>query len=167
MSSDESDLSVHPLIAKLDPQPGDTRRFLTLFGYVGPTWEKGFTTFYLDLDLGCYLLIPEDRILCAEAAIPGQRYGPTKLIVDAEAEITRVEIKRRKVDFRFLNGSITEANLGKATADGDTVTLFQTGPAAKALIHNSAVGPTKPMPVSFCTLGGQCVSSPFMPPWEP
>jgi hypothetical protein len=160
MSLPTPDLSVHPLIAELNPQSDDQRRFVTIFGYIGPSSTSGVITLYPSLDLRCYLEISVDDILFAEPAIPGQVSSPSKLILCATAQVTRVESTRDRTAVSLLSGKITEANLVTSAA-GDAGGGVSTEVASRILVHDLGTTPAGPHPTSHCVHAGACTSDPI------
>jgi hypothetical protein len=106
------DLATNPLLKVIKPTPVDDRRFLVLHGYISEVTEDTVTV-YLELDLRSYLEIPRGKIEWAEKAIPVQDSSPTKLVINADAKVTRHTNTNgtKKTEEGFLRGMITSENL--------------------------------------------------------
>ena len=119
--SDSFELTTNPLLAKLAPQPDDQRRFIILIGYVlvdeSSQGEHPAARVYLDLDLRTYLEVQIRDVVWAEQAIPGQESSPTKLVLDATAQVDRVTTAARRVETEFLSGIIAADYLPTAAPE--------------------------------------------------
>jgi hypothetical protein len=161
MSCKDSDLTIHPLLAKLDPQPDDQRRFITIYGYIGPSPREGVITLYTELDLSSYLEICKDDILSAEPAVPGQCSSPTKLLVTASAQVTRVRNTRTEVALDYLSGPISGALLPKASPGPAGDLRFKFEVASPGFLCGGTGSPNGPHPSSNCVRSGACLSDPI------
>ncbi len=160
MSDPCIELPVHPLIAKLDPKPDDERHFVTILGYIGPAPRKGVISLYPNLDLRSYLEIPVAEILFAEPAEPGLDSSPTKLIVNAEADMVHVDHSRSRIAVGFVAGPIAEANLRQAAPSHNSTLSDPSTLNLSARGCESIMIKPRPHPVSRCLVNGACVSAP-------
>jgi hypothetical protein len=151
----EADLRVHPLIAQLNPQPGDQRRFVILTGFIGEETD-GLVRVYPGLDLGTYYEIPIDDIVYAESADPDQAARPTGIVLKASAQVRVVQVSNRTIEAGFLSGAIAEANLGAALRSMDG--QIQDSDQARPEELTSPTGPVLPKPPpTSCLFAGKCI----------
>jgi len=160
MSDSHKEFPVHPLLAKLNPRPDDERRFVTIYGYIGPATRDGIICLYPSLDLRSHLEIPVAEILFAEPAEPGLYSSPTKLIVDAEADMVHVQHSRSRIAVGFVTGPIADANLKQAAPSHNTSPAESLEFTLTARGCESIMIKPKPQPVSRCVVNGACVSAP-------
>jgi hypothetical protein len=160
MSCNDSDLPVHPLIALLEPKPDDERRFIIILGYIGPTSEDGIVAVYPDLDLRSHLEISRTDILCHEPVVPGLRFCATRLVINATAQITRVENSRCQSEAAMVSGRIADGHLAKATPGEDLVKMIEKEVISRTVIHEVSTLRPNPHPTTHCTQTGGCTSDP-------
>jgi len=115
----KGELSEHPLIAKLRPDPSKPYEpTVKLAGYVGRSTEEGRIRLYPTLDdLSTYLDIRREDIVHAEAAPESAlEHGGTYVWVKQSAEVTHGQTQTTKVQAQFLGGTIAEAHLAPEEA---------------------------------------------------
>jgi hypothetical protein len=115
----KGELSEHPLVAKLRPDPNKPYEpTVKLAGYVGRSTEDGKVRLYPTLDdLSTYLDIRREDIVHAEAAPESVlEHGGTYVWVKQSAEVTQGQTQTTKVQAQFLGGPIAEAHLAPEEA---------------------------------------------------
>jgi len=153
-------LSTNPVITAIAPEPLDYRHYSVVVGYVGEV-SSDTVQVYPQLDLRTYFQIPRTAIVFAEPVNSDQQSSPTKLVVDATAQIDVVKVNSRSIEAGFLAGSIAASNLGAARAQvwDETNPPPQVAATAGACALPPLPRGTAPPPPSKC--GRPCVTDPM------
>lgn len=99
-----AEIQHHPLVEALASDPDQPKRATRLFGFPGPSAERGSTRLWLDLELTSYLDVPDDAIL-HHRTLDDDR--GTVLWVDPEATLKHSAPREREVQAEFLEGEIS------------------------------------------------------------
>jgi len=102
-SGQDLDLTPHPIISKLLPDPDHPPDSVVLVGYLGPSKKEGCVRFYSDLEFRAYVEIPTSGILHHDTVSPSLESGPTKMILHATTKLELVVI----LEASFLKGDIS------------------------------------------------------------
>lgn len=146
-SNDDSggapDLSQHPLVSKLHPDPDDHgAEHATFTGYLGPSSKDGHHRIYLDESFSNYVEVPDDAIVATASTNSEDENAPTRVTVNGSAAVRHVSVTSRLGSASYLSGAIASTHLA-AGARG-------------------AVGPPPPWCITLYTYSPTC--SPQMCP---
>jgi hypothetical protein len=138
-SNDDSggapDLSQHPLVSKLHPDPDDHgAEHATFTGYLGPSSKDGHHRIYLDESFSNYVEVPEDAIVATASTDSDDENAPTRVTVNGSAAVRHVNVTSRLGSASYLSGAIASTHLAAgARASGGApmplcITLYTHSP---------------------------------------
>lgn len=105
------DLTPHPLVSKLHPEPDEHAAYATFTGYLGPSSKSDYHRIYLDQSFGTYVEVPQDAIVATTPASPGDDNGPTHVSVKSDAPVRYVSVTSHAGSASYLSGGIASAHL--------------------------------------------------------
>lgn len=117
---DGPDLSPHPLVTKLHPEPDEHGANATFIGYLGPSSKPDHHRVYLDPSFSAYVEVPAHAIVATTPANSGDDNSPTHVVVKADAPVRHVNVATQTGSASYLAGSIASAYLaaGSTAARG-------------------------------------------------
>jgi hypothetical protein len=99
----DSEIPIHPLIAKLGDDFDDLKDLVFLEGYLGPSKQEGYVRLYPSLDFRTYFEIPADALVPVKTAESASETEPLTYVVDKETKLECVVC----IEASFLQGEVT------------------------------------------------------------
>lgn len=126
------DLSPHPLVSKLHPEPDEHGANAVFTGYLGPSSKPDHHRVYLDQSFSTYVEVPEDAIVATAPINSGDDNGPTHVTVKADAPVRHVSVASQTGSASYLAGGIASTYLAAGAPGVAAVPDMQLchGPAA-------------------------------------
>jgi hypothetical protein len=125
-------LTPHPLVTKLHPEPDALNDLVALIGYFGPSKKAGCIRLYADLSFRSFYDIPTKGIVHTEPTDAKDENSPTKVLVLAVTKLEVVETTSQCVEASYLQGPIARDYLAGAPLGA----LRSTGEALVSIISN-------------------------------
>jgi hypothetical protein len=117
------DLGVHPLVARLNPDPDSPRDLAVVVGYIGPSKDRETVRIYTDLSFRSYVEAPREAVASTEPTDREDPDSPTRVYLEASAKVNVVQSSSQSVEASYLQGSIASQYLGGAAVPGTTAQL--------------------------------------------
>lgn len=115
LSPNDTNLSTHPLVAKVLGDCDRPPSLVALTGYIGPCANGAAKRLYPRLDFQSYFEIPISAIVATHATDPTDELSPTVVYLKAGTPVEAVTVSTHPIEC-YLQGAITADHLPGATA---------------------------------------------------
>ena len=119
------DLTPHPLVSKLVPDPDNPPDIVMVEGYLGESKRDGRVRVYVDLDFRSYFEIEEADIVDHVPSDPSDASKPWNILIKGTAKLELVQVV--VVEASYLKGTITSAHMRAANKSGGAWPPLTTG----------------------------------------
>ena len=125
-------LTPHPLVVKLHPDPDSPTDTVALIGYFGPSKKADSVRLYADLTFRRYYDLPTNGIAHTEPSDSKDENSPTIVMVLAGTKLEVVETSAQSVEASYVQGAIARRYLAGASP----AAFRSTGQGLASIISN-------------------------------
>ncbi|MFC3326901.1 hypothetical protein [Mesorhizobium cantuariense] len=131
------DLTMHPLVTRLNPDGDSPPSTLMLVGYLGPSKKSGRIRLYLDLTFTGYVEISTEAIVATHPVNKEDENSPTQVFILDDATLDLVHNVVQTVGANYLRGRIAEAHMAAAKPAGAPLANNQRVAGTRASANNA------------------------------